>query len=197
MPNGPMLLLTAHRAKGLEFDHVLILDGGGWSKNDDEERRLFYVAMTRARKTLTLCSRQKHPHAFIQDCSALCLTTPVAGATLNQSLARRTWVADPGQVFLSWPGRFSPNAPIHKALSELDYGDALTLKPRNDGQPGWELADANGVTVTRMAKSFKPPAGQILGVRVASVLVRHAKDGEQVRCSEWELVLPEIEYLQE
>lgn len=197
MPNGPMLLLTAHRAKGLEFDHVLILDGGGWSKNDDEERRLFYVAMTRARKMLTLCSRQKHPHAFIQDCSDLCLTTPVAGATLNQSLARRTWVADPGQVFLSWPGRFSPNAPIHKALSELDYGDALTLSPRNDGQPGWELADANGVTVTRMAKSFKPPAGQILGVRVASVLVRHAKDGEQVRCPEWELALPEIEYLQE
>lgn len=195
MPNGPMLLLTAHRAKGLEFDHVLILDGGGWSKTDDEEHRLFYVAMTRARKTLTLCSRQKQPHAFIQDCADLCLTTPVVGANLNPRLARRTWIADPGQIFLSWPGKFPANALVHQAISNLDYGDALTLRPRNDGQPGWELADVEGVTVTRMAKSFSPPSGEILGVRVGSVLVRRAKDGEQVRCPEWELVLPEIEYL--
>jgi ATP-dependent DNA helicase RecQ len=26
-PNAPLVLMTAHRAKGLEFDHVLILDG--------------------------------------------------------------------------------------------------------------------------------------------------------------------------
>ncbi len=44
--NAPMLLLTAHRAKGLEFDHVLILDDGGWQQANDEERRLFYVAVT-------------------------------------------------------------------------------------------------------------------------------------------------------
>ena len=48
-----LLLLTAHRAKGLEFDDVAILDSG-WdrpSKGEDADapRRLFYVAMTRAR----------------------------------------------------------------------------------------------------------------------------------------------------
>ena len=56
-----LLLLTAHRAKGLEFEHVVILDGG-WGQNDpgyrvrrsDEVQRLYYVAMTRARQTLTL-----------------------------------------------------------------------------------------------------------------------------------------------
>ena len=51
-----LLLLTAHRAKGLEFDHVVVLDGGwqggGQSSDGDEERRLYYVAMTRARDTL-------------------------------------------------------------------------------------------------------------------------------------------------
>ncbi|MCE2459155.1 MAG: ATP-binding domain-containing protein, partial [Pseudomonadales bacterium] len=48
-------------AKGLEFDHVVILDGG-WGRDDagnraqrsDEALRLYYVAMTRARQTLTL-----------------------------------------------------------------------------------------------------------------------------------------------
>lgn len=192
--NGSMLLLTAHRAKGLEFDHVLILDGGGWPKADEDERRLFYVAMTRARKTLTLCERQKQRHAFIPDFVDLCLkSTPVA-VNLDDRLAHRTWVADPEQVVLSWPGYFSPKSPIHQAILKLNYGDDLTLRLRSDGKPGWEIADGNGVAVTRMAQKFKPPSGKILGVRVAAVLVRQSKEGDSLRCTEWELVLPEIEY---
>ena len=53
-----LLLLTAHRAKGLEFDHVIVLDGGwnrvGQGEDKDAPRRLYYVAMTRAKQTLTL-----------------------------------------------------------------------------------------------------------------------------------------------
>ena len=53
-----VLLVTAHRAKGLEFDHVVVLDGGWGGANPGEDgdapRRLYYVAMTRARKTLAL-----------------------------------------------------------------------------------------------------------------------------------------------
>jgi DNA helicase-2/ATP-dependent DNA helicase PcrA len=58
-------LMTVHNAKGLEFDHVFVvgLDQGVFPNSrtfDDpaqfeEERRLFYVALTRARRTLTLC----------------------------------------------------------------------------------------------------------------------------------------------
>ena len=53
-----LLLLTAHSAKGLEFDHVAVLDGG-WGRSTrgedpDASRRLYYVAMTRARQTLLL-----------------------------------------------------------------------------------------------------------------------------------------------
>ena len=52
-----LLLTTAHRAKGLEFDHVVILDSNWQHRNQheaEEQRRLYYVAMTRARHTLTL-----------------------------------------------------------------------------------------------------------------------------------------------
>ncbi|MGB9074527.1 MAG: ATP-dependent DNA helicase [Terriglobales bacterium] len=78
-------LLTAHAAKGLEFRHVAILRGSSTSfpcsyheplvdfppelrtsesahndkiLNEQEERRLFYVAMTRARDTLTIYAKQ-------------------------------------------------------------------------------------------------------------------------------------------
>lgn len=62
-PGGklPLHLMTALRAKGKEFDAVIVLDAndGIWpsklakTANDrEQERRLFYVAMTRARRYL-------------------------------------------------------------------------------------------------------------------------------------------------
>ncbi len=63
-------LSTVHQAKGLEWDHVFVIwltDGmfpssRGLSENEEEgeaeERRLFYVAVTRARSRLFLCAPQ-------------------------------------------------------------------------------------------------------------------------------------------
>lgn len=197
--HAPLLLLTAHRAKGLEFDHVLILDAGGWlAAQDDGERRLYYVAMTRARKTLTLCARQGKFHPFIKDCEDLCLKSrPIVIVQHEaQALSQRSWIADPAQVVLSWPGYFASNNPIHRAVAELDYGNQLALRPRSDGKTGWELADQNGMTVSRMAQAFNPPAGDIKAVRVSAILTRQRKLGdENLRCDEWEVILPEIVYL--
>lgn len=195
--HAPLMLLTAHRAKGLEFDHVLILDGGGWQKNNDEERRLFYVAMTRARKTLTMCARHGVNHPFIRDCEELCLKTQPKPNNELQQLGQKTWVADPKQVVLSWPGYFAPNKSIHRAIAELDVGSELLLRVRSDGKPGWEIADKNGVAVTRMAQVFSPLIGKILSVRVSAIQVRHKKLGDEdsLKSNCWEVVLPEIEYL--
>lgn len=55
-------LYTMHGSKGLEFDKVFVLQCNSGtipsakSKSVDEERRLFYVAMTRAREHLTISS---------------------------------------------------------------------------------------------------------------------------------------------
>ena len=192
-----MVLMTAHRAKGLEFDHVLILDGGGWSDAKDEERRLFYVAMTRARKTLTLCESQGGAHAFFRELGELALRSRPTGYSPEPMLAHRTWIADPEQIVLSWPGYFSATAPIHRAIAALEVGRPLELRPRSDGKPGWEVVDSNGMAVTRMAQKFRPPSGKIINVRVSAILARKAKEGEvgNLRCKSWELVLPEIEYL--
>jgi superfamily I DNA/RNA helicase len=74
--------MTFHASKGLEFDHVWMI---GCENNvipddespTDEERRLFYVAMTRAKKTLTISWRKSdllrgkekdyHPSRFIRE----------------------------------------------------------------------------------------------------------------------------------
>ena len=65
------MLSTVHSAKGMEWDTVYVLnvvDGSfpsefatGRTELIDEERRLLYVAMTRARNELQLCAPLKFP----------------------------------------------------------------------------------------------------------------------------------------
>ncbi len=66
--NNKVALMTIHTAKGLEFPYVFVagmeenlFPSGGWmvSPQDlEEERRLFYVAITRAKKVVTLSFAQ-------------------------------------------------------------------------------------------------------------------------------------------
>lgn len=92
-PNG-VRLMTAHRAKGLEFDHVFIIHAvdGVWGNRTsrnlfnipaieharnigriEDERRLFYVAMTRARRSVNITyfrsdgARENIPSQFLSE----------------------------------------------------------------------------------------------------------------------------------
>ncbi|HEY8238326.1 MAG TPA: ATP-dependent helicase, partial [Candidatus Limnocylindrales bacterium] len=77
--DAPLLLATAHGTKGLEFDHVAVigLDEGRFpsarsvaeavepERALEEERRLAYVAWTRARRSLTLVYDPGAPSPFL------------------------------------------------------------------------------------------------------------------------------------
>jgi DNA helicase-2/ATP-dependent DNA helicase PcrA len=70
-----VVLITMHNTKGLEFDRVIItgLEEGLFPRNEDpqeieEERRLFYVAVTRAQDELTITScRSRRIHGRFMD----------------------------------------------------------------------------------------------------------------------------------
>jgi superfamily I DNA/RNA helicase len=83
--DGAVALSTIHRAKGLEFDHVWIagaeegrLPHGRAVRDgqEDEERRLAYVAVTRARHTLhvswtaTRGGRPREPSRYLAELAA-------------------------------------------------------------------------------------------------------------------------------
>ncbi|MFP3554814.1 ATP-dependent helicase [Paraburkholderia sp. SIMBA_049] len=63
---GALVLTTMHSSKGLEWDNVWITRAEEGVVPDEkstesEERRLFYVAMTRARDSLTIATIKKNP----------------------------------------------------------------------------------------------------------------------------------------
>lgn len=74
----PIHLLTATRSKGREFDAVIILDANEeeWpnhlSEDLEEERRLFYVAITRSRKYLCfVCGNEQPASRFLHECGLI------------------------------------------------------------------------------------------------------------------------------
>lgn len=196
-----LLLLTAHSAKGLEFDHVAVLDGG-WNRRGDNEdidapRRLYYVAMTRARKTLTLLKMQG-AHRLVEQLMQApgVLFREESGHThIPAALGRRYCMLALRDVDLGFAGRHDPDAGVHRAIAALSAGDMLTL--RHVAQ-GWALCDRHGHVVGRLARAYAPPAGmRFVSGQVKAVIVRRREDAEpeyqeRLRCATWEVVLPEL-----
>ncbi len=80
-PGAALTLATAHATKGLEWDHVAVVgmtegrfpsarslaEAGDSSRALEEERRLAYVAWTRARRSLTLVYDPEAPSPFLRE----------------------------------------------------------------------------------------------------------------------------------
>ncbi len=196
--NG-LLLVTAHSAKGLEFDHVVVLDGG-WEQRGEEIdalRRLYYVAMTRARDTLTLAQMQgKHVFlAALPDSSALLWRAPTVLPLAPAQLAYRYQMPDWGEVNLGFAGNYSYDHAVHRAIAELQVGDVLRLQ---ECSGRWELLDEQERVVGRMAKKYQPPSGMhCIAASVAAIYTRAALEDDEGfqrtrRCDRWEFVVPEL-----
>jgi ATP-dependent DNA helicase RecQ len=195
-----LLLLSAHRAKGLEFDDVIVLDGA-WEKRSNGEdrdaaRRLFYVAMTRARRSLSLIE--------------MSATHPIVTATNNEAFLIRGRNQDridvsdcgklyctlaPSEVDLGYAGRLHDGNASLRAIARLSPGDPLTLVQRNER---WFVTDADGVAVARLAKKYVPPRGaRFLRGSVYAISTQFREDSaeefrDHFRRERWNVVLPEL-----
>lgn len=191
-------LLTAHRAKGLEFDDVVILDGG-WerpSRNEDQDapRRLFYVAMTRARRNLVVMSNYSHRYLPTRHTSLL-----VRGVTPDLSSfpgpRRYFQSAEARKVDLSFAGRQRDGHSVHTATSNARIGDPIKLEYMRSA---WYIEDAHGWSLGRMAKVFAPPPHtKFLRGEVAAILRRRREDSaanfhHTLKRDAWEVIIPAL-----
>jgi ATP-dependent DNA helicase RecQ len=200
-----IFLATAHAAKGLEFDHVLVA-GSGWTRGgtpgaQEEERRLFYVAMTRARQTLALLdpTKRRHPHVALIRGDGVLERTVAGGSEIPAGLLNRCYetlgLAD---LDLGFAGSHFHRHPIHAALAQLHPGSPLQLQPRGSQIV---LADSLGRVVARLSQAacatWHDRLDTVLEARVLAMLQRHRTDGQpeyrdRSRCDRWEIPLVEV-----
>ncbi len=195
-----LLLLTAHRSKGLQFDDVAILNGG-WdapSRGEDADapRRLFYVAMTRARRSLCIMASGAHP--FLPQGGEHVLRRKAPPQMGDVVLATAQYqMPNLKAVDLSWAGRLPTDHPSLQAIAEAQVGDPV--KVVNAGG-AWLIHDAQGRALGRMARTWSPPRGLnfLRGEVGAVVRWRKADNKEEfrvhIRRETWEAVCPELVY---
>ena len=200
-----LLLVTAHRAKGLEFDHVAVLDGS-WDRvtpgeDPDAQRRLYYVAMTRARHTLLLARFHDTRTCGFQDGlvhhPAVLWREPIPiHPPSSHAMEYRHIRAGLQDVVLSFAGYRPGTDPIHAAIAALSPGDPLAARVGSHGR--WELLDTAGHVVGRLAKGFQPPKGmRCRSATVLAVIVWSRAQSEPnyqrgIQCDSWEVVVPEL-----
>ena len=213
-----LLLVTAHSAKGREFDHVVVLDGG-WGQDEhgyqvrqsDEVLRLYYVAMTRARQTLTLLrmsaknelelrddptpAQRRGGDYWSQDMPALVHRDHVVRTELPPELDKRYQPLKLEDVDLGFAGQRGSKHPVHSAIRALRTGDPLEVR-ENGG--AWLLADVNGQVVGQLARSYRPPSDRCQA-RVRAIVGWDRQDGtptqqERALRESWEVVVPELIY---
>jgi ATP-dependent DNA helicase RecQ len=191
-----LLLVTAHGAKGLEFDHVAVLDGG-WRSDAREDvdavRRLYYVAMTRARRSLLL-ARLAAGNLLLDQLAGMpgLLHRPSVTIVMPDVNLDRQY-KQPGMkdIDLGYPGRYVPSHPIHGDIARLSQGAPLSLEWI---EYGWYLLDENRQRVGKMAKSFAPPKTMYcVEARVSAIIVKRPEEEYRVpKCERWEVVMPEL-----
>jgi DNA helicase-2/ATP-dependent DNA helicase PcrA len=164
-PEGRVSLMTLHAAKGLEFTAVVLsgLEEGTFPRAPwgdpspkeeaeayDEERRLCYVGMTRAKKRLTLSLarrrmgygeggpswRTMEPSRFLSD-----LPPDLFGAEVARAVGARE-AAPRGPVIRRQPGAL-PGEPHIELEGDLppDEAPARRGRPAASGEPGEPVVD--------------------------------------------------------
>lgn len=197
-------LLVAHSAKGLEFDHVVILDGE-WGQKDkgedqDSPRRLYYVAMTRARKSLALITTEGKHNLFLE-----CLPPNVFYQNVPcrdrdlPCLDKRYF--DPNTkdymkfVNIGYAGKIDNQDESLVAISEANVRDTVQLVLNEWGI--WEIRDEQGRLLGRMARKFGlPPGFDIEEAEIAAITTQYRADEknepDKIKRESWEVVLPKI-----
>ncbi len=202
-----IFMSTIHSAKGMEFPHVFILDGD-WKQSMDkaqqeEERRIMYVGMTRAEETLSLLKiKGKANNPFLKEISGnFAMPMPYQSTTDTSHMEVPKYeLLDLDEIYMDFAGCFPPDHPVHKHLAELQTGQCVSFCQNNSRV---DILDFKGNCVARMsnqgAKKWREKLNRIMEVRVLALLHRDRNDPkenfqERIRTDQWELPVLEVVY---
>jgi ATP-dependent DNA helicase RecQ len=180
MGNG-LFLATAHSVKGLEFDHVFIL-GDSWHESSrstiEDERRLYYVSMSRAREMLHLFSLDSsaNPHIALLNGDFLMRRKPSVPIGGNGP-ARSYHLLGMDDFFIDFAGTKPEQHPARLALPDIKAGDVVNIEQRKNHV---ELTDKEGVSFARLSRKaqsgWSGRLSTIKEVRIVAMVSRNKED---------------------
>ena len=205
-----VFLSTVHAAKGTEFDHVLLFDDWAMPNNGDleEQRRAYYVGMTRARQTLALLQDQSAPNRFCSSLEAksegmqLLVRQPAFGDPLPESILQRRYeILGLKDLFLDYAGRLAAAHTVHNHLGRLQTGDVLSLR---EAGAKIELLNQSGAPVAMLSKQAEERWRSLLGrvecLKVLALIERRVEDDREesfrkmLKAERWEVPVAEVVY---
>jgi len=191
-----VLVTSCHGAKGLEFKYVILISDGFEYRRDkvEQERRLYYVAMTRAEEKLILTHSENSQ--FIEEAGA----KPFAAESMNITPLSFVFYADltPKDIHLGFQG----TKDRQEIIKKLKEGDEINLRVTSSGD-NWTIRSSNQVigllsknAVDNLRKRAIMPGNftfQPGEVKVRNVY-RHLKTDEVNGdiLEDWYLVIPQI-----
>jgi Superfamily I DNA and RNA helicases len=194
-------VLTAHTAKGLEFDNVVVCDAGWRYNPDDTEVRLLYVALTRARHHLALVTDGKTgglvSGAAPEHCDrSMSFATPHAGdvATYDMCNVKEVFLSFP-----AWAGTRDSDK-IADLAERLQSGDRLMVGSiRESGKRRSLYVPDTGtyLCLGEMSQNFVDPRTERIEARVGAVIQWRKRDSNteftnRITRDSWWVVIPEI-----
>lgn len=202
-----ILVASCHGAKGLEFSKVILLIDK-FSEADhqlEDERRLFYVAMTRAKEELILCGfratqllRETHLEAPMPQLEVFDLPSRINYFDLNP--VKKGPNGQPkGDVYLGYKATKNKQDIIQR----MREGDLLYLKPKPLGK-GWSIFNKEQIEIGALSKvcnktlvdkgidpgKFHFQPGEVT-VRYIYHYVKTADDSDEI-AEDWYVVIPQI-----
>ncbi|MFA6949889.1 MAG: RecQ family ATP-dependent DNA helicase [Lentimicrobiaceae bacterium] len=183
--NGEVILVsTMHKSKGREFDNVFLMLQN-YAIQDDEDSRLLYVAMTRAKENLTI---HYNINPFDQSLERALRAIKVPGLQRYHDEANRgipnELVMQPGFKDV-WLDYFAGK---QYQINRLKSGDPLKVT----GTDGYDL---NGRPILKFSREFSKTIDtyQHKGYKITKCTVNHIiywiKEGTE---NEIKIVLPEV-----
>ena len=174
-------LMTVHSSKGLEFPYVYvagmeenIFPSGGWLASEaevEEERRLFYVAMTRAKKAVSFSFTQtrmrngKHesnsPSRFIYEVDPQYISNPLTKEREAGEIKRES--------FSSW------KQASHSNRSGYQYG--RSSRPETERKP---LQSKPVSSVMPMRKPVRPVPARVADADFEPTPVMQLREGQRI-----------------
>jgi DNA helicase-2/ATP-dependent DNA helicase PcrA len=160
----PVSLMTLHSAKGLEFDAVFLagLEEGllphsrslGSNSEIEEERRLFYVGMTRAKLSLVL-TRAIYRRSYGE-------------GRLRASTSSRFLAEIPGDLVEAASGSLSEQGETRRYEPDPEYSEGHAYRARRSGssQAGQARRTSSGRAQSGRTLSSRAPKNSLIGTRV-------------------------------